>query len=91
MHSVFTQVSGLAALLILFRELWAQAPLDHALLTSLGAGLGVYLVLVAVQAALRHIIYHTPTITDTPPSADSKPADTAAAPDGVGDNAALAS
>lgn len=79
MHSLLTQISGLAALLVLLNGLWGGVPLSRVFLLMAGVGLASYGVLLAGRVAVRYILAYAPPPT-APPAEGGEPAAGGAAP-----------
>jgi len=64
MQSLFTYISGLLSVVVLFLQLWQFASLDRALLTAALTGLGAFLVLQLGYVAIRWILTLAPPRTE---------------------------
>ncbi|WP_397546125.1 hypothetical protein ABUL39_08530 [Rhodothermus marinus] len=64
MQSLFTYISGLLSVFVLFLQLWQFASLDRALLTAALTGLGAFLVLHLGYVAIRWILTLAPPQND---------------------------
>lgn len=60
MQKLILHASALIGLVIFLKQAWTYAPLDRALLTSIGTGLAIYLVLFLGTILIRRIAAHTP-------------------------------
>lgn len=64
MQKLIIHVSALIGLLIFLNQAWTYAPLDRALMTSIGTGLGIYLVLFLGTILIRRIAAQAPPPED---------------------------
>ncbi len=79
MQSLFTYISGLLSVVVLFLQLWQFASLDRALLTAALTGLGAFLVLQVGYVAIRWILTLAPPRTEADESAEENSSDRAEA------------
>ncbi|BBM68942.1 hypothetical protein [Rhodothermus marinus] len=77
MQSLFTYISGLLSVFVLFLQLWRFASLDRALLTAALTGLGAFLVLQVGYVAIRWILTLAPPRTEADESAEENSSDRA--------------
>ena len=60
LRALLTNMSGLAAILVFLRQVWAFEPLEQTLLASVGTGLAVYMVLLLTFASLHVLAAEAP-------------------------------
>ncbi len=80
MHPLVTQLSMIAALLVLLQQLWSTASIGHTLVVSAMAGLAAYGVLFAGQLTLRYVLTPSESASEEPPAAPSAEGDPAPPP-----------
>jgi hypothetical protein len=55
-HALISNVSCLFGLLIFLQQIWSRASIEHTLVSSVGAGLSVYLTLAVSYAIIRQVL-----------------------------------
>lgn len=68
-------VSGLIGLLVLLNQLWRFAPIEHAILRSIGVGLSIYLLLVLGYTIVLYYQKVAPRIQPPAPPAEPAPSE----------------
>lgn len=71
MHPLVTQLSMIAALLVLLQQLWSTASIGHTLVVSAMTGLAAYGVLFAGQLTLRYVLTPSESASEEPPATPS--------------------
>ncbi len=71
-HALISNVSWLFGLVVFLQQIWSPASIEHTLLTAVGSGLAVYLILAVGYAAARGVVLHGP---QPDASASSEPDD----------------
>jgi len=59
-HALISNVSWLFGLVVFLQQIWGPASIEHTLLTAVGSGLAVYLILAVGYAAARGVVLHGP-------------------------------
>lgn len=72
LHALFMHLGVLTGLFVLLSQVWNYAPIDRIVLTSLGGGLGVYLVLTVAFIAIHRILAHASPPEQTDDRADTE-------------------